>query len=153
ELFAHAGLDSTRAPATWEELKTAATRIQKQGGGRAHGYGLPAAPHERFSSFMPFAWGNGGELLSARLDSGRLDSPENSEALAFLVSLEPVSLVAERDSLAAEFERGRLGLWIVDGGFAVEGKHRSPRFPLGVSLVPRPASDHGASASTGTGTV
>ena len=152
ELFAHVGLDTTRAPVTWEDLKTAATRIEKLGRG-VHGYGLPAAPRERFSSFMPFAWGNGGELFSSRLDSCRIDSPENAEALEFLLSLVPVSLVADRDSIAREFARGRLGLWIVDAGFAVELHRQEARFPLGVALVPRPAGDHGTPATTGTGTV
>jgi len=151
-LFARAKLDTTRAPGTWDELRDAAARIEKLGGG-VHGFGLTDAPGERFVSFMTFAWGNGGELLSARLDSCRIDSPENAEALEFLLSLAPVSLVAGRDSLASEFERGRLGLWIADAGYAVEARRRDPSLPLGAALVPSPAEDHGTHASTGTGTV
>jgi multiple sugar transport system substrate-binding protein/arabinogalactan oligomer/maltooligosaccharide transport system substrate-binding protein len=151
-LFARAKLDTTRAPGTWDELKDAAARIEKLGGG-VHGFGLTDAPGERFVSFMTFAWGNGGELLSARLDSCRIDSPENAEALEFLLSLAPVSLVAGRDSLASEFEHGRLGLWIADAGYAVEARRRDPGLQLGAALVPSPAEDHGTHASTGTGTV
>ena len=151
-LFARAKLDTTRAPGTWDEVRDAAARIEKLGGG-VHGFGLTDAPGERFVSFMTFAWGNGGELLSARLDSCRIDSPENAEALEFLLSLAPVSLVAGRDSLASEFERGRLGLWIADAGYAVEARRRDPSLPLGAALVPSPAEDHGTHASTGTGTV
>jgi len=151
-LFARAKLDTTRAPGTWDELRDAAARIDKLGGG-VHGFGLADAPGERFVSFMTFAWGNGGELLSARLDSCRIDSPENAEALEFLLSLAPVSLVAGRDSLASEFERGRLGLWIADAGYAVEARRRDPGLQLGAALVPSPAEDHGTHASTGTGTV
>ena len=152
ELFARAGLDSTRAPETWDELKNAAARIQKLAP-PVHGFGLPGAPGERFSSFMPFAWGNGGELFSPRLDTCRIDSPENADALAFLVSLVPSSLVAGRDSLAREFQRGLLGLWIADAGFVVDERRNGPRFPLGVALVPRPALDRGTHATTGTGSV
>ena len=152
ELFARAGLDSTRAPETWDELRTAAARIEKLAP-PVNGFGLPAAPGERFSSFMPFAWGNGGELFSARLDSCRIDSPENAEALAFLVSLVPVSLVASRDSLAHEFQRGRLGLMFADAGFVVAARRSAPSFPLGVGLVPRPAIDRGTPATTGSGSV
>lgn len=151
-LFARAGLDTTRAPATWDELKAAAARIEKLGKG-AHGFGMASDPREHFVSFMTFAWGNDGDLLSARLDSCRIDSPENAEALEFLVSLVPVSLVADRDSIAREFERGRLGLWITDAGFAVEARRRDPRLPLAVALVPSPAEDHGTHATTGSGTV
>ena len=151
-LFSRAKLDTTRAPETWDELKAAAARIQKLGAGM-HGFGLPSAPRERFVPFMTLAWGNGGELLSARLDSCRIDSPENAEALEFLVSLVPVSLVADADSIANEFERGRLGLWIADAGFAVEARRRDSHLALGVALVPSPAEDHGTHATTGTGTV
>src|SRR5206468_477638 len=104
----------------------------------AHGFGLPAEPLERFDTFMTLAWGNGGELLSARLDSCRIDSPENAAALEFLVSLAPATLVAGSDSIAREFERGRLGLWIADAGFA---------------LVPRPAVDRGTQATLGSGSI
>jgi ABC-type glycerol-3-phosphate transport system substrate-binding protein len=151
-LFAKAGLDTTRAPETWDELKAAATRMQKLGNG-IHGFGLADTRRDDFVSFMTFAWGNDGELLSARLDSCRIDSPENAEALEFLVSLVPVSLVASRDSIANEFERGRLGLWIADAGFAMEARRRAPRLPLAVALVPSPAEDHGSHATTGSGTV
>jgi len=129
ELLARARVDSSRAPSTWDELKTAAAHVQKLGAG-VHGIGLPDSPHERYASFMTFAWGIGGDLLSARLDSCRIDSPENAAALAFLVSLEPASLFAGSDSIAREFERGRLGL-----------------------LVPQAATDRGERATLGSGSV
>ena len=152
ELLARARVDSSRAPSTWDELKTAAAHVQKLGAG-VHGIGLPDSPHERYASFMTFAWGIGGDLLSARLDSCRIDSPENAAALAFLVSLEPASLFAGSDSIAREFERGRLGLWIADAGFAVEARRRDPRLPLGVALVPQAATDRGERATLGSGSV
>jgi multiple sugar transport system substrate-binding protein len=151
-LFTRARLDTTRGPETWDELKSAAARVQSIAPG-IHGFGLAAAKLERFSSFMPFAWGNGGELLSARLDSCRIDSPENAAALEFLVSLAPVSLVAGSDSIAREFERGRIGMWIADAGFAVEARRRDARLPLGVALVPQPAADRGERATLGNGSV
>ena len=151
-LFARAGLDTTRAPETWDELRAAATRIQRLGKG-VHGFGLADARGERFVSFMTLAWGNEGEMLSARLDSCRIDSKENAEALEFLVSLVPVSLTAPRDTLASEFERGRLGLWVTDCGFAAEARRRDPHLPVRMALVPGPAEDHGTHATTGTGTV
>jgi ABC-type glycerol-3-phosphate transport system substrate-binding protein len=149
-LFARAGLDSTRGPETWDELATAAARVENLG---AHGFGLASARGERFSAFMPFAWGNGGELFSARLDSCRIDSPENAVALEFLTSLVPVSLVAGRDSIVAEFRRGRVGMVIADAGVSVAARREDPGFPQGLALVPRPASDRGTHATGGTGTV
>ena len=151
-LFARAGLDSARGPDTWDELKTAATRVQKLGPS-VHGFGLAGARRERFSSFMPFAWGNGGELLSARLDSCRIDSPENAEALEFLVSLAPVSLVAGSDSIVREFQRGLLGSMVADAGVSVTVRRENTGFPLGVALVPRPAAGRGTHATSGSGSV
>ena len=151
-LFARAGLDSSRGPETWDQLKAAAARVQRLGNG-AHGYGMPVVKGERFSTYMPFAWGNGGELFSARLDSTRFASPENIDALEFLVSLEPSSLLADRDSLAREFVRGRLGMLIADAGLSAEIPRDDPGFPIGVALVPRPARVFGRHASSGTGSL
>jgi len=151
-LFARAGVDSSRAPETWDELRAAAAKVHRLGKG-AHGFGIPAARGERFSTLMPFAWGNGGELFSAGLDSCRIDSPQNAQALEYLVSLEPMSLVADRDSIANEFARGRVGAWIADAGFPVTLRRQVPQFPQGVGLVPRPSADRGTHATSGTGTV
>jgi len=151
-LLARAGADSGRGPETWDELRTSAARVQRIGSG-VHGFGLPTAAGERFESFMPFAWGNGGELLSARLDSCRFDSPANVKALEYMISLAPVSLEANQDSIEREFERGRVGLLVADAGLAVAARHRAPGFPLGLALVPRPAADSGSHATSGSGSV
>src|SRR5262249_7553424 len=45
-LFARAGMDSSRAPETWDDLKTAAARVQKLGRG-GYGFGLPAGRGQR----------------------------------------------------------------------------------------------------------
>src|SRR5262249_46235784 len=87
-LFARAGRESLHGPDTWEELRASAARVQKLGDA-VHGFGIPSAKGERFSTFMPLAWANGGELLSARLDTCLLDSPANVQALEYLVSLTP----------------------------------------------------------------
>jgi len=152
QLLARAGLDSTRAPETWAELRSAALRLQRPGQG-VRGYGLASGRGERFAAFMPYAWGAGGEMFSARLDSCRFDSPENVRALAFLISLEPASLVASEDSLAREFAAGRLGFLLADQGLALDLARGSAALRRGVGLVPRPSADSGAHVSIGTGSV
>src|SRR5262249_44867219 len=74
-LMAKAGLDSTRAPDDWEELRAAAARIQRLGGG-VHGVGVPAGDSgATLDRLLPFVWANDGDLLSAKLDSSRFGSP------------------------------------------------------------------------------
>jgi len=151
-LLARAGLDSTRAPETWDELHVASARVSRLGHG-VKGYGLASGAGERFVAYMPYAWGNGGEMLSARLDSCRFGSRENVQALAFLVSLVPYALVAPEDSLALEFAAGRLGFLLADTGAALDLLRPSAALRAGVGLVPRPEADGGSHASIGSGTV
>jgi multiple sugar transport system substrate-binding protein len=150
-LFARAGLDSTRAPETWGEAQSAAARIQRLRGG-AHGYGLPAgAPGASFERIMPYAWGNGGDILSAGLDSSRFDSPENVQALEYLTSLRSAGMVASQDSLEREFVSGRLGLLLANSRLSARLAREAPALRYGVALVPRPAKDRGTHASIAGG--
>ncbi|MGH7742848.1 MAG: extracellular solute-binding protein, partial [Candidatus Eiseniibacteriota bacterium] len=114
-LFARAGLDSTRAPETWQDLAHAAASIERlarrTGQSGVHGLGLASAGSERqFDDFMPLAWGNGGEILSADLDSSRFDSPENRDALEFYLGLRGAAAAENGETLEREFAAGRLGL-------------------------------------------
>jgi ABC-type glycerol-3-phosphate transport system substrate-binding protein len=103
---------------------------------------------------MPYACSNGGELLSAGLDSSRFDSPQNVQALEFLASLRAVGLVASEDSLAGEFVNGRLGLLLAPLELAVRaGQAAAPDVRVGVALVPRPAADRGTHTSLAGGEV
>lgn len=152
-LFARAGLDSSRAPETWSELADAAARIQRLGAG-VHGYGVSLNDRQKlFKKFMPYAWGNGGEILSAGLDSARFDSPANVEALEFYLSLRKVGTLGMQDALDQEFKEGRLGLQISGAWLFKQIPKESPELAYGVGLVPRPASDRGLHASFAGGEV
>ena len=146
-LLARAGLDSSRAPETWEELRSAAAAIDRLGHG-VRGFGLQAGErHVLFKKFMPFAWGNGGQILSDDLDTAVFDSPENRQALEYYLSLRDVGLVAVQDSLDRAFKAGRIGL-MVSGAWLLQSLPRDvPGLRFGVALVPRPAVDRGTHAS------
>ncbi|MFI5371423.1 MAG: extracellular solute-binding protein [Candidatus Eisenbacteria bacterium] len=152
-LFARARLDTLRPPETWEELAAAATAIQALGGG-VHGYGVQTG--ERgvlFKKFMPFAWGNGGRILSDDLSSAVFDSPENRAALDFYLSLRACGMMSHQDTLDREFKQGRLGLE-VSGAWLLKSIPRdAPGLRYGVALVPRPALDRGTNASFAGGEV
>lgn len=146
-LFARAGLDSSRAPETWEELSAAAAAIQKLGGG-VHGYGVQGGePHVLFKKFMPFAWGNGGRILSDDLGVAVFDSPENREALEFYLSLRDVGVMDRQKPLDRMFRDGKLGM-VLSGAWLLKSIPRdAPRLRFGVGLVPRPGVDHGTHGS------
>jgi len=150
-LFARAGLDSTHAPATWDELRAAATRLDRLPGG-VHGFGVPAgSARELTRTWLPWVWSDGGDLFTAREDSSRLHEPAPVAALELLVSLEQSGLAASRDSLEREFLAGRLGMLVADASLA-EAATRAGLRP-GVALVPAPTRDHGSSATWGDGEV
>ena len=109
DLFRRAGLDPRQPPQTWDELYADAARIQRLGGG-IHGYGVSLNdPQKLFKKFMPFAWGDSGEILSAGLDSSRFDSPQNVEALEFYLKLRKVGMLGLQDALDQSFKQGKLG--------------------------------------------
>jgi len=152
-LFARAGLDSTRPPETWQELHDDAAAIQKLGGG-VHGYGVQAGErYVLFKKFMPFAWGNGGRILSDDLASAVFDSPQNEAALEFYLSLRPVGMLDHQDVLDREFKEGRLGLELSGAWLLTSIPKDAPTLRYGVALVPRPAAEHGTHASFAGGEV
>lgn len=148
-LLARAGIDTARGPETWEELRRAAERVHALGGG-VHGYGVSANDRQKlFKKFMPFAWGNGGEILSPDLDSARFDSPANREALEFYLSLRRVGMLGMQNDLDKEFKEGRLGLQISGAWLCKQIPAEFPALRYGVALVPRPPGGVHASFAGG----
>lgn len=137
ELFARAGLDSARAPGTWDDLLAATARLRRLRGG-VHGYGLATGDTAGLlAEFLSYAWGHGGEVLSPGADSSRFDSPGNVETLEFLVRLRRASLEGPGDALDAEFAAGRLGLRVADSRLAARLDRDAPGLRFGVAPVPR----------------
>ena len=152
-LFARAGLDSTKAPETWDELARAAAAIERLGGG-VHGYGVQAGDrYKLFKKFMPYAWGNGGDVLTADLDSCVFDSPANREALTFYLSLRKNGMLERQDALDQAFKQGTLGLQISGGWLFKQIPTDAPALRYGVALVPKPGADRGTHASFAGGEV
>lgn len=146
-LFARAGLDSSRAPETWDQLYAAAAAIDRLGGG-VHGYGVQAGePQVLFRKFMPFAWGNGGRVLGDALERSEFDSPRNVEALEFYLRLRDVGVVGRQQALDRMFKEGALGLQISGAWLLGSIPKDAPGLRWGVALVPRPARERGTHAS------
>jgi multiple sugar transport system substrate-binding protein len=152
-LFARAGLDSTRPPETWEELTQAAAAIQKLGG-EVKGYGVQAGErYVLFKKFMPFAWGNGGRILSDDLASADFDTPQNVAALEFYLGLRRAGMMERQDMLDRAFREGRLGLQISGAWLFKSIAKEAPGLRYGVALVPRPDRERGFHASFAGGEV
>jgi multiple sugar transport system substrate-binding protein len=152
-LLARAGLDSTRPPETWDELREAAVAIQRLGGD-VRGYGVQAGErYVLFKKFMPFAWGNGGRILSDDLSAAVFDSPRNVEALEFYLSLRPCGMLERQDMLDRAFKEGRLGLEVSGAWLFRSIPKEAPGLRYGVALVPSPERERGFHASFAGGEV
>ena len=147
DLFAKAGLDTTKAPETWPELLEASRKINALGGGIA-GYGVNAGErYVLFKKFMPYAWGNGGTLLTPDGKGSAFDSRANLEALDLLLTLAKNGRVDKQDQLDEAFMQGKLGAQISGAWLFRKIPKQAPDLHYGVALVPKPAGDHGTHAS------
>ncbi|UCF78977.1 MAG: extracellular solute-binding protein, partial [Candidatus Eiseniibacteriota bacterium] len=142
-----AGLDPEKPPVTWSELAECARRIQALGKD-VYGFGMNAGErYILYKKFMPFAWGNGGSILSEDLAGSVFFSQENLDALRFYCSLKEFSLMEKQDVLDMAFKQGKLGLQISGGWNLRTIPADVPELDFGVALVPRPAPGRGAHAS------
>lgn len=137
-LMRGAGLSAERPPETWSELVAAAAAVHRPEAG-IFGFGMNAGErYVLFKKFMPFAWGNGGRVLSDDLGSSRMNSPENLEALKFYLSLKPHSILERQDMIDQMFKQGKIGL-VVSGGWNLKRiPEDAPGLDFGVALIPRP---------------
>lgn len=148
-LFAKAGLDSAQAPATWDDLRAAASRLDRLPG--VHGFGVAAgSARELTRTFLPWVWSGGSGFLAGGSDSSRLRARASVAALELLVALGKDGLVASRDSLEREFLAGRLGMLVGDPSLADSAARAGRR--SGVAVVPG-ASDTSRSATWADGEV
>jgi len=81
DLLRRVGLDPKTPPETWADLARAARMIATKVPG-AKGFGMNAGEREiLIKKFMPFAWGNGGDILDSSLTKSVIASAANLEAL------------------------------------------------------------------------
>jgi len=147
DLLRRAGLDPAKPPATWADLYAASRRISERVPD-AKGFGMNAGEREiLFKKFMPFAWGNGGDILDSSLTKSVIASPQNLEALRFYLSLKPYSLLDRQEMHDQAFSKGRLG-FVISGPWLIRSLEKSaPDLHYSVELMPRPATNRGTHAS------
>jgi multiple sugar transport system substrate-binding protein len=147
DLLRRAGLDPATPPATWAELRAAAEAIATKVPG-VNGFGMNAGEREiLFKKFMPFAWGNGGDILDPTGSRSVMGSRQNIEALRFYLSLKPYSLLDRQVMLDQAFAKGGLGM-IISGPWLLRSlPETAPTLKFSVAPMRRPAADRGTSAS------
>ena len=147
DLFRRAGLDPSTAPQTWADLARAARQVTEKVPD-AKGFGMNAGEREiLFKKFMPFAWGNGGDILDADRARSVFASPQNLETLRFYLSLKPYSLLDRQEMHEEAFANGRLGIVISGPWLLRRLPEQAPGLSFHVGLMPRPAADRGTHAS------
>ena len=147
DLFRRAGLDPSKGPETWADLARDARRVSERIPD-AKGFGMNAGERELlFKKFMPFAWGNGGDILDSSRTRSTLASRQNLEALRFYLSLRPYSLLDRQEMHEEAFAKGRLGIVISGPWLLRKLPEQAPGLEFHVGLMPRPAADRGTHAS------
>ncbi|MGQ9604278.1 MAG: extracellular solute-binding protein [bacterium] len=138
DLMRKAGLDPDLWPETWDQLLDYVKRIHKPQDG-IYGFGMNAGErYILYKKFMPFAWSNGGEILSEDFSRCVINSPENLEALEFYISLKEFSILERQEMIDELFKQGRIGM-MISGGWNLERIPKdSPMLDFGVALIPKP---------------
>ena len=152
-LFAQAGLNPDRPPATWEELLRDAKAIDALGP-EIHGIGLHVAEsYAPWQEFLPFVWANGGDVLDKEWTRSRLDEPQFLEALKFYKSLKPCALVERQPQVNQLFAQGKVGIQISGSWNFALIPRMNPTLNFGVGLLPKPSALQGTPASFAGGEV
>ncbi len=147
DLLRRAGLDPAKPLVTWADLARATRMIATRVPG-VKGFGMNAGEREiLIKKFMPFAWGNGGDILDSSLTKSVIASAANLEALRFYLSLKPYSLLDRQEMHEEAFAKGRLGIIISGPWLLRKLPVEAPDLHYSVLLMPRPAVDHGTPAS------
>ncbi len=147
ELFDQAGLNPDRPPATWDELLSAAKAVDALGPD-IYGFGIHVGePYAPWQEFLPFVWGNGGQVLDPEWTRCLLDQPPVKEALDLYRSLKPYSLVERQPQVNQLFAEGRIGIQISGSWNFALIPRMNPTLNFGVGLLPRPAAGRGTPAS------
>lgn len=149
ELFDKAGIKE--APKTWDEVKDAAAKIKKLGGGTV-GYGLPLGPEEAQAEFQLWANGNGGHWVD---ESGKwtINSEQNVETLQYLKGMvdegltQPNPARTDRADVFNAFAQGKIGM--VRGMPQLEGIIKEQGGKIKYAIAPNPSNGDNPSTTLG----
>ena len=142
KLFKESGLDPEKSPVTWQQMLQAAQKIHNPAKG-IYGFGMNAGEgHILYKKFMPFVWGNGGQILD---NNGNFifESVACREAFDFYLQLQKYSYREKQDLLDEAFKRGKLGMTISGSWNFARYPKDAPELDFNVGLIPRPSEKKG----------
>jgi multiple sugar transport system substrate-binding protein len=136
DLFAQAGLDPDKAPATWAEEFADAKAIKEKTG--IAGFGVVAKTFDNtMHQFLHWVYTNNGTVIDA---SGKitLDSPQNLAALTALAAMVPYAedgpTAYEQNEVRAIFLDGKLGM--IQNSVSTVNRLANAKFKWGVAPLP-----------------
>lgn len=141
DAFREAGLDPEHAPATWEEMATAAQKLTRREGDKVSRWGLQI-PGTGFTYWLyqALAIENGRELADANGTKVSFDDPACAEALQFWIDLtskwkaHPPG-IADWATTPRDFLEGRIAMmWHTTGNLS--SIRANAKFPFGVGMLP-----------------
>jgi multiple sugar transport system substrate-binding protein len=138
DLLAKAGVENP--PATWDELKAAATKI-KALGGENYGFGLQGKEIETDVYYYYGMWSYGTEILNKDGTSG-LSTPGALEAAKLYKSLiddgltQPGVTSYAREDVQNLFKQGKVGMMITAPFLSNQIKEEAPNLKYGVAAIP-----------------
>ena len=140
--FREVGLDPERPPKTWDELIEYSKLLTNN---NKYGYvyaGGDAGGH--MFTFMPYVWGNGGQVLNEDGTEALLDSEESIEALDLFVDLTrkyqvtPSGVTSYSYTQMQDAFTSENASMLVTGNFVVNAfNNNHPDLDYGVALIPK----------------
>ncbi len=137
DLFKKAGLDPNNPPKTWAELKKATMLINALGND-VYGFGIKTGQYTTWQTFLPFAWSNGGSVLSKDWKTAAVNSKEFVEALSYVKSLTKYSMIDTNLNVRQAFMQGKVGIILDDVGRIAKFKKDAPELNFGYGVFVKP---------------
>ncbi|TCN21162.1 ABC transporter substrate-binding protein [Mesobacillus foraminis] len=140
--FKEAGLDPEKPPTTWQEMREYAKKLTTKD---RYGYVFAGADLGAYAfTFLPFMWGNGGDVFNDDSTKSALKSKEALEALQYYTDL------TRKDNVTPEgvvtyswaqtqdaFTSGKASM-ILTGNFVINTLNKEyPDIDYGVTLIPK----------------
>jgi multiple sugar transport system substrate-binding protein len=161
DLFKEAGLNPDEGPATWNELVKYGEKLTKDldGDGVTDQWGFALAGGTGGAYmfyFLPFIWGNGGDMLSNDGTEILFNSSQTIEAVQFWKDLVYKYKIAPKSSInwsSADrynaFVAGKLAMFLGGNFNILELEKDAPNLHYGITFIPKPESGQFSSFAGG----